>query len=164
MAGLARHLLATGAAREIVRPMQSRPRLLPVVLATAAFPALFVFRRLLDRFVRLTSLGPGGLGRNLVAEFALLLATICDRGLGGLVAADGAGGPWKQPRWTVLPAIWLALMLLFGLPALLGRLAPLPQVLTLVVASIDVMLPFGMAGLGLLLWEQLNGRNPLVDR
>ncbi len=212
------------------------------------------------------------LGRNLVTEFVLLLATIAIVAWAGW-RPTGLVGPWKQPWWTVLPAVWLALLLLLGLPALLqqGRLAPLPQVLALgamvgfceetltrgvmlyglsrygpliaglisaaifgalhsfnyfegvpvsflvnqaltaallglmfaglrlrmftiwpmivahatvdvpgllegyalnvppmdpiaIVASIGLMPPFGMAGLGLMLWEQLNGRNPLVDR
>jgi membrane protease YdiL (CAAX protease family) len=251
--------------------MQPSPRLLPVVLATAAFPALFVFGRLLDRFVRLPGLGPGVLGRDLVAELALLLVTIAIVAWAGWWRPTGLVGAWEQRWWTVLPAVWLAVMLLPGLPALLqhGRLAPLPQVVALaamvgfceetltrgvmlyglsrygpliaglvsaaifgafhafnyfdgvpvsfivaqtitaalvglmfaglrlrmfaiwptivahamvdvpallegypinvapmepitVVVSIGVMLPFGMAGLGLLLWEQLNGRNPLI--
>lgn len=253
--------------------MQSRPRLLPVVLATAAFPALFVLGRLLSRFVRLPGLGPGVLGRDLVAELALLLATIAIVAWAGWWRPTGLVGPWKQAWWTVLLAVWLATMLVLGLPALLqrGSLAPLPQALALagmvgfceetltrgvmlyglsrygpliaglvsagifaafhafnyfngvpvsyivdqtitaalvglmfaglrlrmltiwpmivahaavdlpgllegyplqvpsidpiaIVVSIGVVLPFGMAGLGLVLWEQLNGRNPLLDR
>jgi membrane protease YdiL (CAAX protease family) len=258
--------------RENVRRMQSRPRLLPVVLATAAVPALVVVRRLLNRFVDLHSLGPGLLGRNLVAEFALLLVTVAIVAWARWWRPTGLLGPWKQPWWTALLAVWLGTTLL-GLPVLLrqGGLAPVPQVLVLaamvgfceetltrgvmlyglsrygpliaglvsaaifgllhalnylegvpvsylvdqiitaglgglmfaglrlrmltlwpvivahavfdvpgllqgyplhiepqspivIVVSIGLMLPFGMAGLGLLLWEQLNGRNPLVDR
>lgn len=213
------------------------------------------------------------LGRGLVAEFALLLSTIAIVAWARWWRPTGLAGPWKQPWWTVLPAVWLALMLLLGLPALLqqGSLAPLPQALALaamvgfceetltrgvmlyglsrygpliaglvsaaifgafhsfnylegipvsylvsqvitavllglmfaalrlrmltlwpliaahalvdlpgilegyplnvspmdpiaIVISIWALMPFGMAGLGLLLWEQLNGRNPLVDR
>jgi membrane protease YdiL (CAAX protease family) len=253
--------------------MQSRPRLLPVVLATAAVPALVLLRLLLERFVDLRALGPGLLGRGLVGEFALLLATLAIVAWARWWRPTGLIGPWKQPWWTTLAVVWLTLTLLFGLPALLrqGVVAPVPQVLVLaamigfceetltrgvmlyglskygpligglvsaaifgslhslnffegvpvsflvdqvttaallglmfaglrlrmltlwptivahavvdvpgllqgyplnvapeppiaVVVSIGVMLPFGMAGLGLLLWEQLNGRNPLVDR
>jgi len=260
--------------RENVRRMQYRPRLLPVVLAVAVVPALVVLRRLLDRFAHLSGLGPGLLGRDLVAEFALLLATIAIVAWAGWWRPAGLVGAWKERWWTVLPAVWVAVMLLLGIPALQqqhGRLAPLPQVLALaamvgfceetltrgvmlyglsrygpliaglvsagifgalhsfnylegvpvsflvdqvvtaalvglmfaglrlrmltlwplivahavfdtpgllggyplnvapedpiaIVVSIWLMMPFGMAGLGLLLWEQLNGRNPLVDR
>ena len=259
--------------RENLQRMQSRPRLLPVVLAVALVPALFVLRRLLDRFVHLPSLGPGVLGRDLVAEFAFLIATIAIVAWAGWWRPTGLVGSWKQPWWTVLPVAWVSLMLLLGLPALLQEsgLAPLPPVLALaamigfceetltrgvmlyglsrygpliaglvsaaifgalhsfgyfqgipasflvaqvttaallglmlaglrlrmltlwplivahaavdtpallegyplnvrpmdpiaIVVSIWVILPFGMAGLGLLLWEQLKGRNPLVDR
>ena len=263
--------------RENVRRMQPRPRLLPVVLATAVVPALLAVRQLLDRyvhlFVHLRGLGPGVLGRSLVTEFALLLATVAIVAWAGWWRPTGLVGPWRQPWWTVLPAVWLAMLLLAKLADLprQGVLAPLPQVLALaamvgfceetltrgvmlyglsrygpliaglvsasifgaihslnyfdgfpvsylvsqvitaallglmfaglrlrmltlwpmivahaavdtpgllegyplnvtpmdpvgIVASIGLMLPFGMAGLGLLLWEQLNGRNPLVDR
>ena len=253
--------------------MQPRPRLLPVVLATAVVPALLVLRLLLDRYVDLRGLGPGLLGRNLVAEFALMVATVVIVAWARWWRPTGLVGPWKQPWWTALAAVWLLLTLLLGLPVLprQGILAPLPQVLVLaamvgfceetltrgvmlyglskygpligglvsaaifgglhslnyfqgvpvsylvdqvitaalvglmfaglrlrmltlwpmiaahatvdvpgllagyplnvapeapmvIVVSIGLMLPFGMAGLGLLLWEQLNGRNPLVDR
>jgi membrane protease YdiL (CAAX protease family) len=253
--------------------MQFRPRLLPVVLAIAVAPALHLLRLLVDRLVDLRALGPGALGRGLVGEFALLLATIAIVAWARWWRPTGLVGPWRQPWWTALVAVWLAMPLLFGLPVLLrqGVLAPVPQVLalaamvgfceetltrgvmlyglskygpliaglvsasifgalhslnyldgvpvsylvdqvvtaallglmfaglrlrmltlwpmivahavvdvpgllegfplnvppespTVIIVSIGVMLPFGMAGLGLLLWEQLHGRNPLVDQ
>jgi len=252
--------------------MHHRPRLLPVVLAIAVAPVFHLLRLLLDRFVDLRALGPGVLGRGLIGEFGLLLATIAIVAWARWWRPTGLVGPWRQPWWTALPAVWLAMALLLGLPLLLrpGVLAPVPQVLALaamvgfceetltrgvmlyglskygpliaglvsasifgalhslnyldgvpvsylvdqmitaallglmfaglrlrmltlwplivahavvdvpglllgyplnvapespiaIIVSIGLMLPFGMAGLGLLLWEQLNGRNPLVD-
>jgi membrane protease YdiL (CAAX protease family) len=244
-----------------------------VVLAAAAFPVLFVAGRLVDRFVHVPGLGHGQLGRDLAGELALVVVTVAIVAAARWWRQTGLVGPWREPWWTVLPAVWLGMALLFGLPALLqrGSLSPLLPVLSLaamvgfceetltrgvmlyglsrygplvaglasaaifgllhsfgyfdgipvsylvqqigtamlvgllfaglrmrmltlwpgiaahalvdvpgllqgyplalppvspigIVVSIGLMLPFGMAGLGLLLWEQLNGRNPLVDR
>src|SRR5215467_4629251 len=120
-------------ARENVRRMQSRPRLLPVVLAIAVAPGLHLLRLLVERFVDLRVLGPGVLGRGLVGEFALLLATIAIVAWARWWGPTGLVGPWKEPWWTALPAVWLAMTLLFGIPGLVGQsaLAPLPQVLAL---------------------------------
>jgi uncharacterized protein len=88
------------------------PRLLPVVLATAAFPALFV----IGRFVPALARGPGDLGRDLLAELALLVLTVAIVAWAGWWRETGVTAPWRQPLWTTLPLAVLAVSLLLDLP------------------------------------------------
>ncbi|HYW25556.1 MAG TPA: CPBP family intramembrane glutamic endopeptidase [Terriglobales bacterium] len=121
--------------------MQTRPRLLPVVLATATFfPVLFVVRRLIDRFVHLP--GPGHLGRNLAGEVVLLLITVAIVTWTGWWRQTGLLGPWRQRWWTVLLLVWLALMLLIGLPVLLQQSSARPLFPLLPVLALAAMIGF----------------------
>jgi uncharacterized protein len=100
--------------------MRHSPRLVPVVLATAAFPALFV----IGRFVPLLHLGPGDLGRDLLGELALLVITVAIVACAGWWRETGLAAPWRQPLWTMLPLALLTVDLLLDLPGAAERADP----------------------------------------
>jgi membrane protease YdiL (CAAX protease family) len=129
--------------------MPARPRLLPVALAAAAFPALFVT----GRFVHLPGLGLGPLGRDQLGELVLLFVTV------GIVAGarwwrqTGLVGPWRQRWWTAVPVVLVATQLLIGIPALLTRgnpaLLPAALVLAATVGFCEETLTRGLMLYGL---------------
>jgi membrane protease YdiL (CAAX protease family) len=110
--------------------MHARPRLLPVVLAAAAFPVLFVT----GRVVHLPDLGLGALGRDLLGEAALLAVTVAIVFWARWWRETGLLGPWRERWWTAVPVAMLAVQLLLAIPGLLARGDPvrLPAVLALV--------------------------------
>jgi membrane protease YdiL (CAAX protease family) len=110
--------------------MRDRPRLVPVLLAVAAFPLLSVAAR----FALPRGRVPGPLGRELVAELALLILTVAIVAWARWWRQTGLVGPWRHRWWALLPAGLVLLNLLLGLPGLFARGDPalLPRVVPLV--------------------------------
>lgn len=116
--------------RENVPGMNDQPRLIPVVLAAASYPLLFVTLQ----FVWPPRVGPGTLERQLVAEFALTIVTVAIVAWARWWRQTGLVGPWRQRWWVLVPAGLFTVQLPLGLPELFvrGDLALLPAVLPLV--------------------------------
>jgi membrane protease YdiL (CAAX protease family) len=90
---------------------------LPVVLAAAAFPVLFV----VGRFVHLGRLGIGPMGRQLAGELVLLVVAVAIVAWARWWRQTGLVAPWRRRWWTALLLGMLAVQLLVGLPLLLSR-------------------------------------------
>lgn len=110
--------------------MGDRPRLLPVVLATVAFPLVLVT----FRFAWPAGLGAGVLQRRLVEELVLAIVTLALVAWARWWRQTGLAGPWRRRWWVLLPVGLLVVQLLFNLPGLLvlGDPTRLPLVLPLV--------------------------------
>lgn len=110
--------------------MSDRPRLLPVVLATVAFPLVLVAFRLAWP----SGSGAGVLQRRLAEELALAVVTVALVAWARWWRQAGLVGPWRRRWWVLLPVGMLVVQLLFDLPGLLvlGDPTRLPLALPLV--------------------------------